>query len=87
MVPFKSQGLFQKFVQNIINFIAQTGSQPCPASHATQHLRKEIKWRLEFSNGQHLRQEISQTRPLSQVMSEQIGQLRAWASGRTVAAG
>jgi SpoVK/Ycf46/Vps4 family AAA+-type ATPase len=35
----------------------------------------------------HLRQEIGQTRPLSRVMSEKIGQLRAWARGRTVAAG
>jgi SpoVK/Ycf46/Vps4 family AAA+-type ATPase len=35
----------------------------------------------------HLRQEIGQTRPLSRVMSEQIGQLRAWARGRTVTAG
>ena len=34
----------------------------------------------------HLRSEIEQTRPLSQVMAEKIGRLRAWAQDRTVAA-
>jgi SpoVK/Ycf46/Vps4 family AAA+-type ATPase len=34
----------------------------------------------------HLRMEIQQTRPLSQVMAERVERLRAWASGRTVAA-
>lgn len=33
----------------------------------------------------HLLHEIEKTRPLSVVMSEQIGSLRQWASGRTVA--
>ena len=34
----------------------------------------------------HLRSEIEQTRPLSQVMAEKVERLRAWAQGRTVAA-
>jgi SpoVK/Ycf46/Vps4 family AAA+-type ATPase len=36
---------------------------------------------------QHLLEEISQTRPLSIVMSEKMTQLRQWAKGRTVFAG
>jgi SpoVK/Ycf46/Vps4 family AAA+-type ATPase len=32
----------------------------------------------------HILQEVSETRPLSVVMQEQIGALRAWADGRTV---
>ena len=35
----------------------------------------------------HLRTEIRQTRPLSQVMAERVDRLRAWAGGRTVSAG
>ena len=34
----------------------------------------------------HLRSEIDQTRPLSQVMAEKVERLRAWAQGRTVTA-
>ncbi|NNG14672.1 MAG: ATPase, partial [Gammaproteobacteria bacterium] len=35
-------------------------------------------------NGQHLLDEIHQTKPLSVVMAEKIAGLRAWAADRTV---
>ncbi len=37
-------------------------------------------------NTGHIRTEIQQTRPLSQVMAEKVARLRAWAKDRTVAA-
>jgi hypothetical protein len=37
-------------------------------------------------NTAHIRTEIGQTRPLSQVMAEQVDRLRSWARDRTVPA-
>jgi SpoVK/Ycf46/Vps4 family AAA+-type ATPase len=61
-----------------------SGAEIEQAIVAGHYLAREQQAPLD--NG-HLRAEITRTRPLSQVMAEQIGQLRAWARERTVAAG
>ena len=60
-----------------------SGAEIEQAVVAGHYLAREQQTLLDSG---HLRMEIEQTRPLSQVMAERIERLRAWASGRTVAA-
>ncbi len=60
-----------------------SGAEIEQAVVAGHYLAREQQTLLDSG---HLRMEIEQTRPLSQVMAEKTERLRAWASGRTVAA-
>ena len=60
-----------------------SGAEIEQAIVAATYLAREQAKPLDSS---HIQTEIEQTRPLSQVMSEKIDRLRAWAKTRTVSA-
>ena len=60
-----------------------SGAEIEQAVVAATYLAREDKVELDTS---HIRTEIGQTRPLSQVMAEHIARLRHWAQERTVPA-